>query len=127
MQRLVDPSWVLTHDLDVTGPTVANARPALVVRAVARPNRVRSGSPQDLAAERELIVDAERGFLHRDIALFDGVAYDVMEWTELTLDPPLDDATFAIDIPAGFEVIDGRDQERQFLHRPPSRRWWQRA
>jgi hypothetical protein len=106
LHRLLDPAWVLTHDLDVRGETESNARPALEVRARARPFRLASGGAADMAAERDLVVDAERGFLHRDAALVEGEPYDVMVLREIVLDSPIDPAAFAPHVPPGMPVHD---------------------
>ena len=106
IERLLDPSWVLTHDLDIRGETITSGRRALVVHAVARPHRTRSGRAEDMAGERDLVVDAERGFLHSDTALVNGEPYDVMELSDLALDLPIDPGLFTPMFPASVEVID---------------------
>ena len=121
-ERLLDPSWVLTHDLEVTGETLAGDRPALQVKAVARPSRPRGGGAADMAAERDLIVDAERGFLHRDSALVEGQPYDIMEMRNVVLDPELDSAVFDPEIPAGAKVFD-YSRERPVAPWNRVRRW----
>jgi len=106
VQRLLDPAWVLSHDLDVVGEATSSGRAVLQVRATARPSRPRSGGPADMAAERDLVVDADRGFLHRDAALVDGEPYDVMELRDVVLDEELDQTIFDPEIPPGMKVLD---------------------
>jgi hypothetical protein len=131
-RRLLDPAWVLTHDLDVVGEDEASGRRVLRVRATARIHQPRSGGAADMAAERDLHVDAERGFLHADIALVDGEPYDVMELREVVLDTPVDPSTFRLEIPPGFKVFDDSqdpprpspwDRRRQWHVRWPIARW----
>jgi hypothetical protein len=106
VQRLLDPSWVLTHDLALVGETTASGRPALMARASARASRPRSGGAPDMAAERDLTIDAERGFLHSDIALVEGRPYDVMELRDIAVDVEVDPKVFVPDIPPGMAVAD---------------------
>jgi hypothetical protein len=123
-QRLLDPVWVLTHDLEVTGRTISSGRPVIQVRATARPSRLLHGSAKDMAVERDLVVDAERGFLHADTALVDGLPYDVLELRDVQIDSPVDLAAFELEVPPGAEVIDSSAYRRDF--RPPwDRHRWQ--
>jgi len=134
VQRLLDPAWVLTHDLDLLGEDESSGRQVLRVRAVARSSRPRSGGAADMAVERDLAVDAERGFLHADTALVDGQPYDSMELRNIVLDEPVDTSVFDPEIPTGFKVIDRsqdpptplpweRDRRRRWHVRWPVSRW----
>ncbi|HWW54441.1 MAG TPA: hypothetical protein VNY84_11765 [Acidimicrobiales bacterium] len=105
-QRLLDPAWALTHDLEIVGDAESSGRSVLRVHAVARPDWPRSGGAAEMAAERDLLVDAERGFLHGDTALVDGEPYDEVSLRSVVLDAPVDPSMFDPDIPAGFEVFD---------------------
>jgi len=128
IERLADPSWVLTHDLETVGEAFAGDRAVLVVKATARPFRARHGSASDMASERDLVVDAERGFLHRDAALLEGEAYDVLELGGVTLDGDPAADTFSVTIPAGAPVLDtsGDDPMKRFARLPPRRGPWSR-
>ena len=118
LHRLLDPSWVLTHDLDIVGDGESSGRAVALVRATARSSRPRSGGASDMAAERDLVVDAERGFLHSDTGLVDGEPYDLMELRDVVLDPQIDPATFNPEIPPGMRVDDHMGD--------PVRRPWER-
>jgi hypothetical protein len=72
-----------------------------------------------MAAERNLLVDAERGFLHADTALVEGRPYDIMELRDIALDVDIDPALFEPDIPDGVKVFD-------HSHDPPQPRPWER-
>ena len=122
LMRLLDPSWVLTHDLAVVDRGESSGRPVLHVRATARPSRPRGGGAADVAAERDIVVDAERGFLHADTALVHAEPYDLMELREVIVDPDVDPDVFAPDIPDGMKVNDhtGDVTGRPWEHR---RRW----
>jgi hypothetical protein len=113
-QRLLDPGWVLTHDLEAAGETTSSGRPVLEVRATARPSRMLQGSAKDFAVERDLVVDAERGFLHSDIALVGGLPYDVLEMRGVQVDTTLDPAAFELQVPPGAEVFDSSDYQPDF-------------
>jgi hypothetical protein len=56
------------------------------------------------------------------------IPYDIMEMSDMTLDVPVSPATFEVDSPPGREVIDMRDEQRNFHHpdRHPRPRWWWR-
>jgi hypothetical protein len=122
-QRLLDPAWVLTHDLEVTGRRVSSGRPVVQVRATARPARLFSGSAKDMALERDLVVDAERGFLHADTALVDGLPYDILELRDVQIDSPIDLASFELEVPPGAEVIDTSSYQPDFQAPWDRHRW----
>jgi hypothetical protein len=134
-QRLLDPAWVLTHDLEATGRSLASGRAVIQVRATARPSRLLQGSAKDMAVERDLLVDAERGFLHADTALVDGRPYDLLELRDLQIDSPFDVTAFELEVPPGADVIDASAYRRDFrspwdrhpwrwrLRHPLARRW----
>ena len=130
-QRLLDPSWLLTHDLDQIGEGEVGGRRVLEVRATARSARPRSGGATDMASERDLVVDAERGFLHSDTALVDGQPYELAELREVVVDPDVDIAAFNPEIPRGLRVDDHTndatrrpwERRRQWHFRWPISRW----
>jgi hypothetical protein len=107
--RLTDPVWALVHDLEVIGEGVSSDRPVLEVRATPRAHQPRNGHVSEMASERLLLVDQERGFLHSDTALIRGLAYDILEVSDLELDIDIDPRFFTPEIPAGFEIIDMTD------------------
>jgi outer membrane lipoprotein-sorting protein len=117
--RLLDPTWLLTHDLEIIDESEVNGRAVLNVRASTRETRQRSGGAADWAAERDIVVDAERGFLHRDTALVEGEPYDVMELRALVVDAAVDPAVFEPDVPPGMKVVD-------HTHDPPLPGPWDR-
>ena len=104
------------NDLEATGETISSGRP-VQVRATARPSRILNGSAKDMAVERDLGVDAERGLLHADTALVDGLRYDVLELRDVQVDSPVGLAAFELELPPGAEVIDFSAYSRDF--RPP--------
>lgn len=87
-----------------------------------------------MASERDLVVDAERGFLHRDTALVDREPYDTMELRDVVVDVDIDPHIFASRVPAEFKVIDmsqepphpmpwERDRRRRWRIQWPVTRW----
>lgn len=60
----------------------------------------------NMEAERVLVVDNERAFLHS--ALVDGEPYDTMELLDLTLDRQIDPAIYTPEVPPGIPVHEGR-------------------
>lgn len=120
LMRLLDPAWVLTHDLTVEDELENCGRPVLQVRADARAHVPRSGHAADMAATRQLLVDANLGFLHRSTALLDNEPYDVVEIQDLLLDHELDDGLFHPEIPSGTRIDDYSVRTSPSM--PPQRR-----
>jgi hypothetical protein len=92
------------YELTPDSTSVVAGRPCL--RAAAREragvtDRERApfrGDPFGMVAGGEdfvLDIDIATGLLLRATKLVDGAEAEIMEWTELTLDAPLDDALFA--------------------------------
>jgi hypothetical protein len=102
---LLQPDYVTAlYELAPDGPSVVAGRPSL--RAAAREradvtDRERAPFRVDpfgmVAGGEDFVLDIDRatGLLLRATELVDGAAAEIMQWTELTLDAPLDHALFA--------------------------------
>jgi hypothetical protein len=71
-----------------------------------------------MAGERDVVVDAQCGFLHSVATLIKGEPYDAMELRDLVLDVEVERGTFSPDIPLGLRVVP--------LPRTPSAPWQRR-
>lgn len=121
LRRLLDPAWLLTHDLEVISEGNVNDRPTVTACARRRPNRPASGGPTDMAPERRIVVDGNEGFLHADTALLDNEPYETMELLDLHLGP-VTPGSFTLQLPPGLRVLDAtKTQERQRTPRWPLR------
>lgn len=122
---LLDPSWLTGYDWDTPVADVHNERGILVVHARLRGN---PNAPRmwlgPTPAEAEVLVDSQYGFLHRVKALVNGQPFQVEEFLDLILDPPIDESAFRID-ESKFRIIDEAEQE-SWNRRPlfPLRVWW---
>lgn len=120
LERLLDPAWLLTHDLEAVSEGEVNGRPTVTARAIRRLSRSPSGSPTDMAPERRIVIDMEDGFLHSDNAVIDDEPYETMELLDLHLGVPIDAGSFTLQLRPDLRVLDGTStrQGRRTLRWP---------
>lgn len=122
---LVGPRWLIaSYDLDVTGRTEVDARPAY--RVTARPRAVHVGysvGHYHLLDRIDVLIDAELGIILRSERIFRGQTLAVAELHDLAVDPPRASDPELFEPPPGLPV-DDRPTFGTFL---PQGRGWRAA
>jgi hypothetical protein len=105
---LVRPQWLIAcYDLDVTGRTETEARPAYRVTATPRAVFIRSGHGLYHLLDRvEVLIDAELGIILRSEQVFRGQTLAVAELHDLAVDPPRADDPGMFEPQPGMPVDD---------------------
>jgi outer membrane lipoprotein-sorting protein len=114
-RHLLDPAPLLAElSLEPAGRTRLAGRPAIRLRA----RRRRSGFSFGLihldreAEEYEFLIDAERGIVLREAALFEGEEYHVREMLEVVFDDEISPQTFVLEAPPVGDVKRPRGARR---------------